>query len=158
MKLIAALLLSCLPTLTAFSQDAPTPELDLDAWPEKAKILDMANALARCAGLSEALSVVAEALLQTASAKYLHETYIGGVVAAQWLLAIDHNLRTGDQRTLGEYSDYVDGMAQTSRTRILALIETGGIEAVKPDMQECAALNELQTYIVQEARKSAFLK
>lgn len=155
MKLIAVLLLSCLPTLAAFSQDEPSEELDVaDDWLENAEVLEMANALAQCAGLSEALSVVAEAMSKPASAKYLHESYNGGVVAASWLLAFDHNTTTGDQRTLGEYSDYVDGIAQTSKTRILALIETGGVESVKPDMQKCAALNELQTYIVQEARKS----
>lgn len=158
MKLIAVLLLSALPSLAAFPQDQASDNHQLsEEWFKNGEVIEMANALAQCAGLSEALSVVAKAASKDAAAKFLHENHNGGVVAALWLMAIDHNIRTGDQRALSEYSAYVDGIVETSKTRILALIEIGGVESVQDEMQECAALNELQTVLVQQARTSAFL-
>jgi hypothetical protein len=128
-----------------------------ESTPTREQATDMANALARCAGIYEGASQMMREAGQVASAQELHEQYNGAAVAAQYVLSADYNGRNPDkpQRTLGEFAEYVSSVAGAAITSFHSWMEQDDHKRVGSEMETCIALQEAQKVLIQAMRDAA---
>lgn len=152
---IVALLILC---ASATADEPSAVEEIVAAKSDTEKAIDLSREVAKCGGLMEAISITLAKLGKVDSAKYFHQTHLGHAVVAGWLLAMEHNQRTGDEKTIDDFSEHVDNIINTRKVWALALIEGGGVKAVEPEMQACVMVNnEIVAPTIKELRASSIL-
>jgi len=115
----------------------------------------IANALARCAGLLESLADAMRAAGQPASAEELHNLGNGAAVAAQYVLSSEYNERNSpEQRVLKDFEPYVESVSSAAATSFKAMMEQNDQENLDNELNTCVAFAEFQRSIVQEIRDS----
>lgn len=117
-----------------------------------------AKEFAQCAGLFDAMSIRAEQLGSNATAENYHGLSNGAETVAEWILATEHNTRTGQEKTLGDFEVYIAGMIEASTVYILALFESDDLTTIKTHADKCAAINALQAEVVDLLRKTAIMQ
>jgi len=111
-----------------------------------------ANTLADCAGLYEAFSEVMKATGNPASAEEMRQKSNGASMAAKYVLAMEYGETHKDQKRLGEFSPYVDGRAETTKTSVLGYMERNDKEKLDAQVQLCVDAQDIQNYFVQLMR------
>lgn len=116
-------------------------------------ITDSVNLLSDCSGLYRfmAQSVFTD---KPATSKQLMDYARGAQMAAGYLLSIEATARDGRERPVKDFLGYVDGRADSNKTRLDALLEQGEFDALKIEQTRCTDAMPMQTELVQKLRDS----
>jgi hypothetical protein len=149
MKMRALWLLAlAAPYYGAYPQDSD----DVFTAEEKQQNTDMVNEFSRCHAAFEVSSAILKRTGQPANAEKAHQLANGAHSAALYLLAQERLAEGKEPKPLGEFSVYVDGIAETYSTELLASIEAEDTSVLSKALETCLELGPLQEQIVQLIR------
>lgn len=114
---------------------------------------NLANAFCDCAGFYKAGVGLYES--SPATVENLKGLARGAEFAAQYLLAQEYTKTHHKPKAFGFFSNYTEGRVETSRIRVLALMETQDTGTFNLELEKCRALSKLQEEIVQKMRDDA---
>lgn len=109
------------------------------------------NSLSRCAGLYDVLAAMNDPDMP-ATAEVWRGMSRGARYGAMYLLGQESVWTGSDPKPYGDFKDYVDPIAETSRTRLMALIENAESDSMLKEAEACESLAETQEKIVQMMR------
>lgn len=118
-------------------------------------LTEMVNTFSRCSGVYEAVSEFYRSLGELATAEHVHNLANGAASAAMYLLGQENIAKGGPPRPYGDFMPYVEGLADSSKTFVKALVEMQATEEVLKHFQDCAALVEAQEAALQALRDDA---
>lgn len=131
-------------------------QADSDLFTED-QALTSADLFAGCAGVFDALSAASRAINRPALADQYNDTGNGFRAVAMYLLSYERRLRTGKEIKLGEFLQYVESIGESKKTRIMALVETKGIESIQQDVEICTDLASAQSELLDIIRRELLL-
>ena len=117
---------------------------------------ELANLLSDCSGFWEFFAITDDAQGNAASAKQMRERRNGAAVAAQYLLALEYEDRTGKKKALKEFADYVTARSEPMKTALLAHMEREEFDRIETEFNKCDAALEIQDKLIQAVRSKAY--
>ncbi len=117
---------------------------------------EVINLFADCSGLWEFLAITDDAQGNDASAKQMRERRNGAVVAAQYLLALEYEDRTGKKKMLKEFANYVTGRSEPMKTALMAFMERQEFSLIEVEFHKCDAALEIQDKYIQAVRDNVY--
>lgn len=120
---------------------------------ESADTTDLVNAFCDCAGFYKAGAGLYDN--SPATVDNLNGLARGAEFAAQYLLGQEYAKTHDKPKAFGFFSDYTEGRVETSRIRVLALMEGQDAGTFNLELEKCKALSRLQEEIVQKMRDDA---
>jgi hypothetical protein len=144
----------CLLAAWAVSTAAAEAPIAIDDA-EKQFITNSANLLGDCSGFYEFMSDVYKHDNKPATGLQMHEMANGAMMAAAYLLYLEHNATGQKPKMLKEFLHYPQGRADTNKTRLLALLEQEDMASITAEQKRCLATASMQKEIVQQMRNES---
>ena len=148
---VRPVVLSLLAVTSVAAADQPTLK-QLEKYLAGSDPVMVANAMAECAGVYEALSAAAKKIGRPAESEDLKNRHNGAMMAAEYLLAVNYQFKTGKKRKLGAFDPYVQGIIGTSSTHYLALLEASDQQELNAEATKCKAVQPTINYVVEQLR------
>ena len=117
---------------------------------------EIINLMSDCSGFWEFFAMTDDAQGDEASAKQMRERRNGAAIAAQYLLALDYEKRTGKKKMLKEFADYVTARSEPMKTALLANMERQEFDLIEIEFHKCDAALEIQDKIIQAVRDNEY--
>ena len=80
----------------------------------------------------------------------------GANMSALFLLALYYNERHEEQKAIGGFSNYVMARAQTTKTRLLAIIKAQDEQGYQSEALKCANVPKLQEALIQQMQDTMY--
>jgi len=117
---------------------------------------EIINLMSDCSGLWEFFAIADDAQGNDASAKQMRERRNGAAIAAQYLLALEYEERTGKKKPLEELANYVTARSEPMKTSLMAYMERQEFDLIEIEFQKCDAALEIQDELIQILRDKAY--
>lgn len=119
---------------------------------EKGFITSSVNLLGDCMGFYEFMSEVFKSDDKPATGQQMHELANGAMMAASYLLYLEHNASGQESKPLGAFKHYPQGRADANKTRLIALVEQKDLAGLAAEQKRCLASIPMQNELVQKIR------